>query len=412
MRIAIWHNLPSGGGKRALYYHVKGLVARGHHVEAWCPPTADRAYQSLAGLCDEHVVPFEWECPWPKAPWKRALWPRRRIVSKLAAMDRHCRTCASQMAAGSFDVLFANSCQFFAASAVGRHAAIPRVLYLQEPYRMLYEAGPALPWEAMPGRDRREGRFGYARRWLKNLAETEGLRIQVREERTNAAAYGRILVNSVFSRESVRRAYGLEASVCYLGVDLSVFHPGSEPSRRDVVIGVGHVGAHKNVEFVIRALAAIPVPRPKLVWVGNSAHQPYLDALRRLAAESGVDFDCRIMVSDAELVRLLQTSLCMAYAPRLEPFGFAPLEAGACGLPVVAVAEAGCRETIRHGETGLLVEPDPALMGAAILRLRGDDTLRTALAARALEWVEREWTWNKANDRLEDFLRRLATPGR
>jgi len=35
MKIAVWHNLPSGGGKRALYHHVRGLVERGHRVESW-----------------------------------------------------------------------------------------------------------------------------------------------------------------------------------------------------------------------------------------------------------------------------------------------------------------------------------------------------------------------------------------
>ena len=58
MRIAVWNNLPSGGGKRALYHHVKGLVERGHHVESWCPPTADRTYLPLSELVEEHVVPY------------------------------------------------------------------------------------------------------------------------------------------------------------------------------------------------------------------------------------------------------------------------------------------------------------------------------------------------------------------
>ena len=59
MRIAVWHNLPSGGGKRALYYHVRGLVERGHSVEAWCPSTSDRNYLPLSELITEHVLPID-----------------------------------------------------------------------------------------------------------------------------------------------------------------------------------------------------------------------------------------------------------------------------------------------------------------------------------------------------------------
>src|SRR5229473_3089346 len=62
MKIAIWHNLPSGGGKRALYDHVRGLVARGHEVEGWCPPTADRSYLPLSTIVPEHVVPLKLSC--------------------------------------------------------------------------------------------------------------------------------------------------------------------------------------------------------------------------------------------------------------------------------------------------------------------------------------------------------------
>ena len=58
MRIAVWHNLPSGGGKRALDYHVRGLVEKGHSVEAWCPSTNNRTYLPLSNLIREHLVPI------------------------------------------------------------------------------------------------------------------------------------------------------------------------------------------------------------------------------------------------------------------------------------------------------------------------------------------------------------------
>ena len=60
MRIAVWHNLPSGGGKRALHDHVRGLLGRGHTIEAWCPSTADPDYLPLSELIPEHVLPLAW----------------------------------------------------------------------------------------------------------------------------------------------------------------------------------------------------------------------------------------------------------------------------------------------------------------------------------------------------------------
>ena len=59
MKIAVWHNLPGGGGKRALYHHVKGLVEAGHHLEVWRPDLADESFLPLHELCREHIVRLE-----------------------------------------------------------------------------------------------------------------------------------------------------------------------------------------------------------------------------------------------------------------------------------------------------------------------------------------------------------------
>ena len=146
MRIAVWHNLPSGGGKRALYDHVRGLVERGHHVEAWCPPTANRSYLPLADLVTEHVTPLRWNAEGGSlAKLQPIYW---NMHSKIAAMDEHCRLCAEQMQAGGFDVLYAASCFIFTTTSIGRQARLPSLLYLQEPNRPMYEALPELIWAA------------------------------------------------------------------------------------------------------------------------------------------------------------------------------------------------------------------------------------------------------------------------
>ena len=59
MKIAVWHNLPSGGGKRALYYHVRGLVGRGHELACWSLDTADQSYLPLSEFAPERIVPTD-----------------------------------------------------------------------------------------------------------------------------------------------------------------------------------------------------------------------------------------------------------------------------------------------------------------------------------------------------------------
>ena len=71
-----------------------------------------------------------------------------------------------------------------------------------------------------------------------------------------------------------------------------------------------------------------------------------------------------IYLRDQELVSPLSRAKFMIYAPRLKPFGFAPLEANSCGTSVIALAEGGVRETVKDGINGHLVEDaDPAIFG-------------------------------------------------
>jgi glycosyltransferase involved in cell wall biosynthesis len=247
--------------------------------------------------------------------------------------------------------------------------------------------------------------FGFSslKTAIKYWRSIRNFRLQAREEVDNAAAFDRILVNSYFSRESVLRAYGLDSDVCYLGIDTDFFVD-RHLERANTVIGLGSFAREKNIRLCIEALALIPQPRPKLVWVGNAAARSYLDEMRALARERNVDFEPKLRVTDAQLVDLLNRAQVMLYAPWLEPFGLAHLEANSCGVPVIAVAEGGVRETIVDGITGLIVDKNSASMAAAISKLIGNATLARELGMSARLNVEKNWSMIAAIDRLEQRL--------
>jgi glycosyltransferase involved in cell wall biosynthesis len=403
VKIAVWHNLPSGGGKRALYYQVRGLVERGHLVEAWCPPTADRSYLPLHELIREHTVPFAWQPFAGRHAVARLIAPYRNVVDNLKAMDRHCRACADEINRGGYDILFANSCTFFRVTSIGRHVRIPRVVYLQEPYRWLYEAMPELPWLALP--DPSGGRWSmrYLKRFISNLVQVQAHRVQAREELLNARSFDTILANSLFSRESMLRVYGLDAKVCYLGVDTTLFVNKHRP-REHFIVGLGAIVPEKRLELAISAIGQLPQPRPELVWIANVAIPSHLERMQQLARTLQVRFRAEVGVTDAEVVDILNRAAMLVYAPRLEPFGLAPLEANASGLPVVAVAEGGVRETVVDGVNGLLVEDDPNAMAQAIQRLLQDPAYASQLGAAGAKLVSQRWSISASIDRLEQSL--------
>jgi glycosyltransferase involved in cell wall biosynthesis len=412
MNIAVWHNLPSGGASRALHQHIKGLAQRGHSVTVYTTSLADSTYLDVDQYAGTpKIVPLDLTVrirhQYRDQLRSLALLPDTQVERMLAA----CEASAAQIRAGGHDVLFANSCQTFMMPYIGRFLTMPKVLYLGEPNRPLFEAFPTQRWAALPSAAGRWRKETYRKAFWRDIFEQRQARVRVREEITNYESFDTVLLNSYFSNESVVRAYGADHTgdtqrnqVCYLGIDAELF-PYQNLARQPFVMGLGALFSHKRPDTAIRTLAHIPAARrPPLVWVGNMGNGEYVAELTQLAQQLGVDFQPRQRVSQTELTTLLNTATCLLYTSELEPFGFAPLEANACGLPVVAVAEGGIRETVIHEKNGLLAPREPARLAAAVDRLLTDAALHQRLSEQARTWVAKQWTTAAAIDRLETAL--------
>jgi glycosyltransferase involved in cell wall biosynthesis len=117
----------------------------------------------------------------------------------------------------------------------------------------------------------------------------------------------------------------------------------------------------------------------------------------------------KVRISDEEIVDLLNRATVMIYTPFLEPFGFAPLEANACGTPVVAIAEGGVRETIQQGINGYLISnDDPVAIGTALTKLLKNPELARQMGVISEQYVRENWTWTTAVERLENYFFQLC----
>lgn len=407
MRIALWHNLPSGGGKRAFYDHVRGLVAKGHTVESWCPPTADQNYLPVNTLIKEHVVPLNWQPPSPTNRLSAFRAFARGPIGLLKALDEHCRRCADEINRGGFDVFFANTCQVMHVAHIGRYVKTPKVLYVHQPNRALYEAIPSLPWIGTRSAETSTWTVGGLKARALDSAHLKVIRTTAREELRNVQAYHDILVNSFFSREAILRTYGLRAKVCYLGIDTSLFRPLAR-TRERFIVSLGAFYPTKGVELAINSISRLKSPRPPLVWIANDSNSMFVEEMKAFAASVGVQLEIRSRVSDEELVDTLNRAALMLYTPHLEPFGLAALEANACGTPVVGIAEAGLRETVINELNGLLTDPEPESIATAIEKLLNDPALAEKYGKQGADYVNREWTVEGSIDRLEGHLIRTA----
>ncbi|BCJ49489.1 glycosyl transferase [Actinoplanes sp. NBRC 14428] len=194
------------------------------------------------------------------------------------------------------------------------------------------------------------------------------------------------------------------------GVNTTLFRPGGPAEPRDParprILTVGRLVERKGYEDVVRALPA--VPGAELVVVGGPPEgrlddHPYARRLRALAEECGVAGRVRLAgaVPTGDMPRWYRSADVLAAAPWYEPFGLTPLEAMACGVPVVGTAVGGLTDTVVDGVTGDLVPPrDPRNLGTALRRLLGDDLRRVSYAAAAADRAAHSYSWRRVAARL------------
>jgi glycosyltransferase involved in cell wall biosynthesis len=398
-----------------MYDQVRGLLERGHHVEIWCPESAERDLLPIDSIAPVHRYPLEAAGHVVvRHTAFLSAWRRYKQTCKaLRQLENHVKQCVVEIDRADFDVVLAHSSTLFYMHPLARYTKTPSVIYLHEIYRCIHEARPFLPWEALQSPINSWGSPRYWLNFVINLIDVQTDRVVLREECRAAKEWDRILCNSYFSRESMVKAYGIDAHVCYLGVDLTHFSP-SDGLHSNYLLGLGGLYYAKGAHLAVEALAQIPIAiRPALRWVGNFADPSYLNYCERLSQEYSVDFSCKVRVSESELITYLQQALALVYPTVLEPFGYAPLEANACGTPVIAIAEGGIRETIVDGQNGLLV-PDrqPESWARAIMTLLQDSQLRERLSKQGILWANKQWSIQAATLRLEKELSEVIASGR
>jgi len=288
--------------------------------------------------------------PGSVSPAIERLGPKTSFIQRLPRVKNYYRhylplfpTAIEQFDFDDFDVVV--SLSHCCAKSIVRPGRARHICYCLTPMRYAWDQFDAYFGPA---------RLGRTRSWLMRRVMAR----LARWDRETAGRADRYVAISHYVAGRIARYYNRGATVIYPPVDTDFFRPRSQVAERSALV-VSALVPYKRIEVAIEACAIANVP---LTIAGAGPDRARLESL----AGPGVTFLGR--VSDNEL-RELYTSSGVTLLPGEEDFGIVPLEAQACGRPVVAYGRGGARETVLQNTTGLLVdEPSPAAFGAAISR--------------------------------------------
>ncbi len=215
------------------------------------------------------------------------------------------------------------------------------------------------------------------RGWKRRLAAPLLARLRA-WDRAASARVDRFVTLSRHVRERVRRFYGRDADVVYPPADTDFFTPGPAPDAGGYDLIVSALVPYKRIGLAVQAYGALGFP---LRIVGSGSE---FERLRR-GAPANVAFLGRR--SDDE-VRALYRGCRLLVFPGEEDFGLVPVEAQACGRPVVAFERGGVCESVVAGRTGLFFgEPTPEALADAVRRAAARPWNAEEIRAQALNFT-------------------------
>lgn len=394
--LAVQGGVDAGGQNTYVAHVARSLAQLGHHVDVLTrrdDPALPAAVDLRPGVRVLHI---------PAGPPR--FVPKEQLLPHMPAFTRAAR----QLLAHSvpYDVVHAN---FFMSGLVG--------LRLKASFRLPL----VMTFHAL----------GHVRR--EHQGASDGFppeRIAIEERIVRGA--DRVVAECPQDRLDLLRLYGADDRrivTVPCGVDLKEFAPVDRAQARRrlglapddfVVLQLGRLVPRKGVDNVVQALAQLRhIPKLKLLIVGGDAAEPdevltpEIGRLRALAREGGVAD--RVIFTGQRRREQLPACYCAAdvfvTTPWYEPFGITPLEAMACGVPVIGAAVGGVKFSVADGVTGFHVPPrDPAALAARIEQLHAQPALARALGRAGIRRVRTLFTWDRVAGELAEVYQGVRRP--
>jgi len=378
--------LPSGGGIRVLRqftHHLSAEFDLSVHV-----PNGGSLQPAKSNI-PETVYPYPmWKRP---SGYLRTIAPLF-LVLRLLSFKKVCREIAEKINSSADVALVYNSLPVSAAPVL-QYLNIPSAYFCFEHPRHIYE----------------KDIIRRTNNSLTELALKPLSFLEKRMDKQSASAATQIVTFSDHMRKDIKRIYGRDAVIVRPGIDSTFFHPADQQIiTENFVLSVGALWPYKGHETAIKILSLINADmRPEIRIVADREYPGYAEKLFALADSLAVKVQIQQDITDEDLRELYRGAKAVICCQRREPYGLVPLEAMACGSPVLAINEGGFTDNITNGKTGFLF-PGTAEKGAEfLLKILTEPEETNKMRAAGRDFAVKRRSIASGADKLGEILESL-----
>ncbi|MCR5763690.1 MAG: glycosyltransferase [Treponema sp.] len=210
---------------------------------------------------------------------------------------------------------------------------VPQIAYIHTPMRYAWDL-----FFSYRNKSSFITRF-FMNRWMTSLRQWD----YISSQRIDT-----IVANSYYIARRIKKFWNRDSTVIYSPLNKERFYPDFSQKRENFYIAFSRLVPYKRIDL---AISAIKGSGKKLVVIGNGSEEKNLMKLAQ--GDSNITFTGRI--SDEKLRHYMQTCKALIFCAE-EDFGLVPLEAQACGCPVIAFGRGGACETVINEKTGIFFD--------------------------------------------------------
>jgi glycosyltransferase involved in cell wall biosynthesis len=367
MKIALYHNLPPGGAKRAVYEEVRWLIRR-HKVNYFKLSCTDESFLDIRKYV-ENTYEYNFSININARKFQRLVKDYKTFIS----LDNLHKNIADNINSNNYDICLIHPDFFTQAPFILRHLKIPSLYFCEEYLRIAYE---------------KELEFNEDVNLYKKVYENVTRKIRKIIDKNNACSATKMLANSFFTESNIEKAFGVKTMVCQLGVNPEIFKR-TNKKVSEYILFIGDKSNSDDSKLVINSLSKLSVKKKiqlKILGLKNN----------RLTINN-----------DRILADIYSGAVALVCTQKNEPFGIAPLEAMACETPVLVVNEGGYRETVIDGVTGYLLPRDCKIFAEKIEYLIEHPDVASKMGKAGRAHVIKNFTWDKHCGCVEKHLLKL-----